>query len=166
MRLSNQIEGPPRNVACERWDVFLWVNELRLLRLYERRQGDGSKGEGRERERIEMGWRYLISSMTSRLALLLVAPHANISHITPSIQLNSTLSPYSLYLLPSPRIHVVCQTQHLRYFLRGLHFSSFSSFPSSLSLPDPQVTTRYVDLQPVGMGASNVSSISSPIALY
>ena len=51
MRLSNQIEGPPRNVACERWDVFLWVNELRLLRLYERRQ----EMEVKEREEKERG---------------------------------------------------------------------------------------------------------------
>lgn len=91
--------------------------------------------------------------------------YRTLAQITPSIQLNSTLSPYSLYLLPSRRIHVVCQTQHLRYFIRGPHPSSFSSFPSSLLLPDPQVTTRYVDLQPVGMGASNLSSISSPIPL-
>lgn len=50
--------------------------------------------------------------------------------------------------------NVFRQTQHIRHFLRGKSpiVSSFSFLLSFLDLS--QVTTRYVDLQPVGMGSS------------
>ena len=45
--------------------------------------------------------------------------------------------------------HVVRQAEHIRHFVRGAFATSIVSRSSSI----PKVTTRYVDLQPVGMGA-------------
>jgi len=93
-------------------------------------------------------------SMTSARVFL---PRVWVEWSGHNYQLES-LTPYSS---PLNHLNVLCQTQHLRHFLRGRLFFSFSF----ISLTRSQVTTRYVDLQPVGMGASSIQSLSILLTL-
>src|SRR6266404_3194475 len=82
-----------------------------------------------------------------------------------------TPPPTPYYWVPFPlslkhKRNVLCQTQHIWHILRGLITPLLVAPDSFLDQSIPQVTTRYVDLQPVGMGPSFFSlSVHSDLVI-